>query len=120
MKILVIAALAVVAAAPAFAEEKTAKCLLQVDGVKYLDGRCEFSADADGSFSIGSLKKADTRIGPIPEYYAMVNIDAPGVASGAWNGEPYASHAHNNFGELRRSERHRACWENQTARVCAW
>ena len=120
MKILVIAALAVVAAAPAFAGGKTAKCLLQVDGVKYIDGKCEFSADADGSFSISSIKKADTRIGPIPEYYAMVNVYEPGVASGSWNGEPFASHAHSNFGELRRSTSDRACWENEKARICAW
>ncbi len=120
MKILVIAALAVVAAAPAFAGEKTAKCLLQVDGVRYIDGTCEFSSDADGSFNIGSMKKAETSIGPVSEYYAMINVYAPGVASGSWNGEPYASHAHNNFGELRRSVSDRACWENQSVRVCAW
>lgn len=120
MKILAIAALTVLAVGPSFAGEKTAKCLLQVNGIKYIDGKCEFSSGSNGSFNIGSMKKGPSRWGPISEYYAMINIDAPGVASGSWNGEPFASHAHNNFGELRRSQADRACWENRSAKICAW
>jgi hypothetical protein len=88
------------------------KCLLAVDGTRYLDGPCNIEMSADGSFSIGAGETTRSK------YFAFVNI-APGAseAMGFWNGQEAADHAHTDLGALTRDG---ACWVNSTARVCAW
>ena len=107
-------------AAPLAANAGTARCLLEIDGKTYIDGPCSFTPAAGGSFGIGSTRTAEGRWGPIPEYYASVMLERPGVATAAWNEERFAEHAHSNLGTLRRSETDKACWENERARICAW
>lgn len=81
-------------------------CKLTVDGRTYIKGACEFTPlGVDGSFLI---KKGD--------YFAQVNVDAPGTAEGYWNEEPGASHAHTPLGRLTRND---ACWVNRRVIVCA-
>ncbi|MBK6467538.1 MAG: hypothetical protein IPL38_02300 [Rhodobacter sp.] len=88
---------------------RKADCLLVVQAEKLIGGSCMFTAlDADGSFSISSLNG---------QFFAYVLVDRPGVARGYWNGAPYAGHAHDPLGQLRRDD---ACWVNDVASVCAW
>ncbi|NCA72457.1 MAG: DUF1311 domain-containing protein [Sphingobacteriia bacterium] len=82
------------------------RCRLQIDGRDYIDGPCRGSLERDGSFMISA-----------PAFFAIVSVDAPGVAQGYWNEEPHATHAHSPLGTLRRDG---ACWSNASARVCAW
>ena len=90
---------------------KPGRCLLEVDGVKYISGRCNitFIEKGTGSFEIEEIRKGGF-------YFAQVLIDSDG-ARGYWNGERAATHAHNSLGVL---ERDGACWTNDRARICAW
>jgi len=89
---------------------KPGRCLLEVDGTKYINGRCTVELQKGGSFQIYDLKKRG--------YFAYVTLtDAVGVANGYWNGTDRGSHAHDPLGELTRDG---ACWVNDRARVCAW
>lgn len=93
------------------ASAKPGKCLLVVDGKTYISGRCEIELykDGTGSFQITEIRKGG-------RYFAQVLIDNNG-ASGYWNEERGANHAHTPLGELTRDG---ACWKNGRARVCAW
>ena len=64
----------------------------------------------DGSFQLTA---------PGGEFFVYVNMDAPGVAQGYWNGWGRGSHAHDPLGTLTRDKADPACWANDTARVCA-
>ena len=97
--------------APDFAQAKTGRCVLEVKQKVYLDGACEIEInDNKGSFTIGVGKTHRSK------YFAYVNVESDGV-HGYWNETPDSDHAHTSLGILKR---HGACWENETARVCAY
>ncbi|MBB1074781.1 hypothetical protein HUU62_10200 [Rhodoferax sp. 4810] len=87
------------------------KCLLEVNHTKYLNGTCNISMQSDGSFSIGTSENE-----PVT-YFAMVDVTGKNIAEGFWNAEKGGGHAHDSLGNLSRKG---ACWQNQTAKVCAW
>jgi len=87
-----------------------AKCLLEVSGEKYIDGRCPVFMNPDGSFQISASENE-----PLT-YFATVTITGQDVGNGFWNEERGASHAHTPLGVLHRRG---ACWENATSKVCA-
>jgi hypothetical protein len=89
------------------------RCLLEVGGKKYLDGRCNIEISSDGSFSVGTGDR-----GPASRFFAYVNKNGDGRADGSWNGIRAGSHAHDSLGPLRQEGS--ACWVNSTAKVCAW
>ena len=85
--------------------------MLQVKQKTYLDGRCEIKINDDqGSFTVGV---GETRRA---NYFAYVNMESD-CAHGYWNEMPDSGHAQTSLGILKR---HGACWENGTARVCAF
>lgn len=108
--IAIVAGLILATANPSAAFE--GRCLLVVDGTRYLEGTCNIELSEGGSFSIGAGETTRSK------YFAFVNVE-PGSAqaSGFWNGEEAADRAHADLGVL---ERDGACWVNATARVCAW
>ena len=88
----------------ATAAERPALCKLVVEGKTYIDGKCDFEADPDGSFRIfGST------------YFAYVDVTG-NTAEATWNADPKATHAHTRLGTLTRNG---ACWESATAQICA-
>src|SRR5262245_22587010 len=89
------------------------ECMLEVDGVSYLNGSCNIELERDGSFSIGTGDLASS------EYFAYVflSAEAPDIGEGMWNGEEATSHAHEPLGNLARRG---GCWVNDRAKVCAW
>jgi hypothetical protein len=93
------------------ADEKVrGECLLNVSGVKYIDGKCDIHLYPGGSFQINGIGKAF--------HFAMVNLDADKrVATANWNGVVPESHAHEQLGQMTRTG---ACWGNAEARICAW
>ena len=110
MKSVLFACLAFLAAAPAHA--RPASCSLALaDREVFAGDDCDFdSHDKDGSFQLTA---------PGGEFFVYVNMDAPGVAQGYWNGWGRGSHAHDPLGTLTRDKADPACWANDTARVCA-
>ncbi|WP_426425230.1 hypothetical protein [Bradyrhizobium genosp. A] len=100
-----------IAFAPAAINAATGRCVLQVARKTYLDEQCEIAINDDqGSFSIGVGERHRSK------YFAYVNIDSDG-ARGYWNETSGSNHAHTSLGKLKRNG---ACWENKTARVCAY
>lgn len=77
MKSVLFACLAFLAAAPAHA--RPASCSLALaDREVFAGDDCDFdSHDKDGSFQLTA---------PGGEFFVYVNMDAPGVAKGYWNG----------------------------------
>ena len=98
-------------ATPADEQTFLGKCLLQVHGKTYIDGVCPIAMESDGSFSIGADEET-----PI-KFFATVTIEGKGLATGYWNEEEGAGHAHSALGSLRFE---RGCWSNDVAKVCAW
>lgn len=87
------------------------KCLLEVEGTVYIDGRCLVRMEANGDFQIDASSDDE----PLT-YFATVSITSRGVGKGFWNEERGASHAQTPLGVLRKNG---ACWENAAAKVCA-
>lgn len=84
------------------------RCLLEVNGKKYISGACRIEMDKDGSFRVFDLKKVG--------YFAYVTMAEVG-ANGYWNGAEKGSKAHDPLGDLTKDG---ACWKNNDAKVCAW
>lgn len=82
-------------------------CLLIVKGRTYLDGRCEYESDPDGSFRMFGK-----------DYFVYLNVVEKNLGDVSWNADPKSTHAHNRIGEVRRDG---ACWTmNRDTRICAW
>jgi hypothetical protein len=101
-----IAALLLGCTLPSLAQARPADCLMVIEGRSWIDGRCDFDADPDGSFRLLGQR-----------WFTYVSVMSPGVAEASWNGKEAASHAQEPLGELRRNG---ACWESATVRICAW
>ena len=121
MKLIILVALTfVLASGAAFASKplvskigepstsKPGRCLLEVDGKKYISGSCRVDLAKGGSFQVYDLKKRG--------YFAYVNVSG-NSAEGYWNEDPRATHAQSPLGTLTRDG---ACWQNERAKVCAW
>lgn len=108
---LVAAVAALAPCLPAHAAEVDGTCLLEVEGKRYIDGPCKIDLEGDGSFIATSYR------GGAIAYFAYVLLDGGDEATGYWNGDIGASHAHSPLGTLRRAG---ACWQNAGAKVCAW
>jgi len=93
------------------ADEKIrGECLLDVSGVKYIDGKCDIRLYPGGSFQVSGIGK--------DLHFAMVNLDDDKrVATANWNGVVPESHAHEQLGQMTRTG---ACWRNAEAQICAW
>lgn len=93
----------------AIAAQRQALCKFAVEGKTYINGRCNFEADPDGSFRI----RDDLH---------TVYVDVEGNTASAtwnkipWNTNPKPLHADSPLGTLTRNG---ACWENATAQICA-
>lgn len=90
------------------ANSKPGRCLLEIDGKKYISGACRIEMQNGGSFQIYDLKKHG--------YFAYVDVSGS-TAEGYWNEDPRATHAHSPLGTLTRDG---ACWLNDHAKICAW
>jgi hypothetical protein len=86
-------------------------CLLEVAGRSFIDGPCEIDLEPDGSFMITAYRAGEIT------YFAYVSLDGANLATGYWNEEIGAGHAHSPLGTLTRSG---ACWQNSNAKVCGW
>lgn len=102
------------------------RCLLEVEGKQYIQGRCAYHIGSGGLLEIHGPQQVWSGIDyPEPEifsseistdYFAQIDVQGD-EAEGLWNGNPEATHAHRYLGRLTRRG---ACWVSSKARVCAW
>ncbi|WP_390912312.1 hypothetical protein [Pseudosulfitobacter sp. SM2401] len=87
---------------------RIAQCVAIENGETIVNGPCMFEAtDEEGSFKF----QTDGM-----EYWGSFTVDnQSGVI--IWNGESFASHAHNIQRNLRRYD---ACWVNEASLFCFW
>ena len=113
LTILMVAIAAPFAAIPA--QAFPARCLLQVDGKKYLSGRCDVEIDPDGSFSIGTRSSGWKRASP---YFAYVIFsDDRNKGDATWNENPKSFHAESELGTVSYDSKSE-CWINERTKIC--
>lgn len=87
----------------ALAAEKQARCKFTVEGKTYLNGRCNFEADPDGSFRIWD-----------DVHTVYVDVDG-NTAQATWNKNPKSFHADSPLGTLTKNG---GCWQNAKTQIC--
>lgn len=105
-------------------DKYSGRCLLEVDGSRFIDGPCQvelFVADAEGrrvhpglktgTFSIEKKENGDLL------YFAYVEVIEPGKAAAWWSEEVGQRSGHDPQGVLTRKG---ACWTNERVKICAW
>jgi len=86
---------------------RPADCLVVMDGRSYIDGRCEFAAEAGGDFTVTlGTRSARVMVDPGARAGRAFYEDSAPSAPEAWV-----------IGDVRRDG---ACWRNRVGRVCAW
>jgi hypothetical protein len=113
-------------------EAKPVKCYFAVNDVAYIDGACRFSfMNGDGSFSFDDMKMKTTcgsfDLGPgqcsmastlvtRKGTFGQLVMTSPGRAKIYWN-RGDSLHAHEEISPVTRQG---ACWQNSSAKLCAW
>jgi len=101
------------------------RCLLEIDGKKYITGRCAYEIGPGASFEFHGPHQIWAGIDYKPEdfageqsndYFASIDVEGS-TADGFWNENIRATHAQAFLGTLRRRG---ACWVNERAKVCLW
>lgn len=109
------------------------KCLLSVEGKKYIDGPCDIKMKQDGSFQFDdgrlTTKCAVYDLGPNNCTGASTIVVKKGTFGSLFTEDGRRGQMYWNSGEDRRAQavienlsRKGACWSNrsQTVRLCAW
>lgn len=104
----------VLAAALAAAASKMASCQIASEGAVKFNGRCRFTSERGGSFSLSPARGGGALYGSILS--VSVTIVSPGVAE--VRGLTRAG-INSRWGRAVRSKRNRACWVGSDFRVCA-
>lgn len=87
-------------------------CLLVVDGVTRVEGRCWVYPMGDGGLTLNTW----THGKPEQSHFAVIGVTRPGVADASWNKDPNDTHAWDPLGEVTLQD---GCWTNARVRVCA-
>jgi hypothetical protein len=112
--VLLMAAAIVLASSPAAARSKPASCEIVSEGRVQFRGRCLFTLERGGSFSLGPLRRRGQLYGSILSVSVAVVgrgvAEVRGLTTGGINSR---------WGRAVRSKRDRACWVGRGFRVCA-
>jgi len=99
----------------ASADSLPANCLLEIANVRYIDGACQVAVLGDiASGENGGLELQTSSSGR--SVSASVIKDGTGL-NGFWNGADHADQDKTPLGNLIPNK---ACWINETVKVCAW
>jgi hypothetical protein len=106
---------AIMLAAPqAAARSKPASCRIESNGKVAFRGRCLFTAERGGSFSLGPARGS----GPLYGSILAVNVTIVGRGVAEVRGLTRGG-INSRWGRAVRSKRNRACWVGSDFRVCA-
>lgn len=93
--------------------EQIDRCVIEVEGVTYLNGPCEFEAGAYGDLTVFGPPTSESPNG----YFAYVIGSDKYESYASWNGADQNGNAHAPLGEVKLAG---ACWLNEHAKVCAY
>lgn len=111
----VLLVLAIMLAVPqAAARSKPASCRIESNGKVEFRGRCIFTPDRGGSFSLGPARGS----GPLYGSILAVNVTIVGRGVAEVRGLTTGG-INSRWGRAVRSKRNRACWVGSDFRVCA-
>lgn len=89
------------------AAARPADCLVVMEGRSYIDGPCDFTAEAGGDFTVTlGPRSAKVMVDPGSRDGRAFYEDATPASPQSWV-----------IGDVRRDG---ACWRNRVGRVCAW
>lgn len=104
---LMVPALGALALLPRAATARPADCLVVMEGRSYIDGRCDFAAEAGGDFTVTlGTRSAKVMVDPGARAGRAFYEDASPATPESWV-----------IGDVRRDG---ACWANRVGHVCAW
>jgi hypothetical protein len=107
---------AIMLAAPqAAAKSRVVSCRIESSGKLQFKGRCLFTSDTNGSFSLGSVGK------PGRFFRTILSVNVYVVKRGVAEVRGLTKHGINSrWGPAMRSKRDPACWVGSDFRICAW
>jgi hypothetical protein len=99
----------------AFAADKIVKCEISSANTIDFKGNCIFGSEKGGSFALSSVHKKK------PLYKGVAVITVSMVKKGVAEVRGLTENGNNSrWGEAKRSEKDKACWEGEDFKVCAW
>lgn len=114
-------ALTILTSAEAFAKDRIVDCsITSLPGNEVqFSGKCRFSSEKDGSFTLMDAKGGDL----LYERISLVHVFLTGKGSAEVSGlvldEGGGGH-NSRWGAAERSKKDAACWEGSDFRICAW
>lgn len=109
-----LAALLLASLAPSAAEARQARCVIRQNGAVAYSGRCQFTPDKGGSFSIRSSL---TR----PILPSITDVSVAVISPGNAEVRGLTTNGNNSrWGPAVRSKRDSACWTGADFEVCAY
>jgi hypothetical protein len=104
-------------AIPSFsaASGKVVKCAVESNGQPAFHGKCLFTREEGGSFSLSSADKSKTILEGITDVSVYITekgvAEVQGLTTDGINSR---------WGQAKRSTKDRACWVGSDFKVCAW
>lgn len=87
------------------------RCLIEVGGKKYFDGKCRIELDNILNIIVLYAK-------PYAVFITVEDEDRTRASRAYWNGVKAVSHANDSLGPLKAEGS--SCWLNSTAKICGW
>ena len=115
MKKLVLGLVLLFIAGQSLAVEKTVKCQIDSDNKVAYKGKCLFSPEGKGSFSLSNPIEGKPLLWELSAVSIYVTDKGAAEVSSLSN-EGISSR----WGEAKRSEKDKACWVGSDFKVCAW
>jgi hypothetical protein len=113
-KIISCLALVLMFAQTSFAADRIVRCEISSENKTAFKGKCVFSPEEKGSFSLSNIKKQKPLYPGIS--VVSVTIIEPGVAEVRGL---TSDGINSRWGEAKRSEKDKACWVGEDFKVCA-
>jgi hypothetical protein len=112
-KSVMVAFLLIMLSCNAFAADKVARCeVFSQDKLRY-KGRCLFSPEAGGSFTLSNRKKGNVLFDSVTDVSVVI------IEKGVAEVRGLTIHGNNSrWGEAKRSQKDTACWDGEDFTIC--
>jgi hypothetical protein len=97
----------------ALAADKTAKCEIYSQDSLIYKGNCLFSPETGGSFTLSNINKGKVLVDSVTDLSVMV------IEKGVAEVRGLTTNGNNSrWGEAKRSQKDKACWEGADFKIC--